>query len=411
MEQPTTRSCALPSLMEELVEEILLRLPPEEPPAHLVRVAMVCKAWRRILSDGGFRRRYCRFHRATPPTLLGFFCGAYPDPGPQFVQTTSYFSPPPLATSYGYRAIDCRHGRVLIEVTSEDALPEGLIVWSLVTSSKHHLNFPACTHQQQAYDCMCSFTGAVLCAQQQRGGCDHLDCHSGPFLVVSVRTEDTAVAEHHRCLHVRVSVYSSETGAWSAQTCSCTVQDYHEVGFCMGPSLLIGDTLYFILACDDVIKILKYDLCGHGLSVIDAPQVLNKAVLMDVNGGLGIVQFDHDCRIYTWSRHVDAYGVGEWVRHNNVVELDTLIPTIHDVPWNHWSIHFAEGTSTVLLICLSLYDLGGVFALDLNSRQMREVNFNKTFDNHDVLPYMSFYIPDLAKGKLHRDEDATIHPS
>ncbi|CAN6170719.1 unnamed protein product [Urochloa humidicola] len=71
------------------------------------------------------------------------------------------------------------------------------------------------------------------------------------------------------------------------------------------------------------------------------------------------------------------------------------------------SIHFAEGTTTVL-ICL--YYLG-VFALDLNSRQMREVNFNKTFDNHDVLPYVSFYIPDIAKGKLPCDEDATIHPS
>jgi hypothetical protein len=75
MQQPN-RSCALPALMEELVEEILLRLPPEEP-AHLVRCAMVCKAWRRILSDGGFRRRYRRFHRATPPTVLGYVCGVF----------------------------------------------------------------------------------------------------------------------------------------------------------------------------------------------------------------------------------------------------------------------------------------------------------------------------------------------
>ncbi|CAL5078016.1 unnamed protein product [Urochloa decumbens] len=384
------------ALPEELVEEILLRLPPEEPPAHLVRAAMVCKAWRRILSGAGFRRRYCRFHRATPPTLLGYVCGVSTGPGPQFVPTTSYFSPPPLATRCGYRAMDCRHGRVLIRDTSEES--PGFVVYDLITGNRQHLSLPAATHQRTD---MCSFVGAVLCARHhhhQRGGCDHhLECHGGPFLVVSVGTDDDAGAAagaEHRAMRTCASVYSSETGAWSPQT-HCGNQNYYGVGCCHEPSLLIGDTLYFILACDDVIKILKYDLCGHGLSVIDAPQVFNnKAVLIDVDGGLGIVQFDHDyCSIYTWSRHVDAYGVGEWVRHNNnVVRLETLIPTIHDnvqCP-DHMSIHFAEGTSTVLLC----FNFLGVFTLDLNSRQLREVNFNKTCDN-DMLPYVNFYIPGI----------------
>jgi hypothetical protein len=35
---------------EELVEEIVLRVPPNEP-AYLVRAALVCRPWRRILSD------------------------------------------------------------------------------------------------------------------------------------------------------------------------------------------------------------------------------------------------------------------------------------------------------------------------------------------------------------------------
>ena len=47
---------ALPALMEELVEEILLRIPPDEP-AHLIRAALVCKDWCRVVSGGGFRRR------------------------------------------------------------------------------------------------------------------------------------------------------------------------------------------------------------------------------------------------------------------------------------------------------------------------------------------------------------------
>ena len=53
------------SLPEELVEEILLRFPPNDP-ARLVHAALVCKPWRAIVSGAGFRRRFREFHR-TPP--------------------------------------------------------------------------------------------------------------------------------------------------------------------------------------------------------------------------------------------------------------------------------------------------------------------------------------------------------
>lgn len=36
--------------MEELVKEILVRIPPDEP-AYLVSAALVCKDWHRILSN------------------------------------------------------------------------------------------------------------------------------------------------------------------------------------------------------------------------------------------------------------------------------------------------------------------------------------------------------------------------
>ncbi|CAL5077111.1 unnamed protein product [Urochloa decumbens] len=371
MQQPTTRSRALPSLMEELVEEILLRVQLEEPPAHLVRAAMVCKAWRRILSDGGFRRRYCGFQcdRATP-TLLGYVCCVSTGPGPQFVPTTSYFSPPPLPTRYGYRAIDCRHGRVLIQVTSQDGLPEDLIVCSLVTGSRHHLSFPACTRHQRTYDCTCSFTGAVLCARP---------------------------ASAWRLRPPRLPWRSVPRGL-----CADRRHSRRKACIIVPCTLVIGDALYFDLASDEVIKILKYDyddLSGHGLSSVidDVPQVSGKAVLVDVDGGLGMVQFDYyRWSIYTWSRRVDAYGVGEWVRHNNnVVRLETLIPTIHDdvrCPDHMMSIHFAEGTSSTVLLCFNFL---GVFTLDLNSRQLREVNFNETCDSDVMLPYVSFYIPGI----------------
>ena len=57
-----------PSLPDELIKEIFLRLPPDEP-ENLFRPALVCKPWLRILCDPGFLRSYLAFHGAPP--LLG----------------------------------------------------------------------------------------------------------------------------------------------------------------------------------------------------------------------------------------------------------------------------------------------------------------------------------------------------
>jgi hypothetical protein len=40
----------LPELFDDAIAEILIRLPPDDP-ACLVRASLVCKLWRRILSD------------------------------------------------------------------------------------------------------------------------------------------------------------------------------------------------------------------------------------------------------------------------------------------------------------------------------------------------------------------------
>jgi hypothetical protein len=59
-----------PKLLEDVIGEILLRLPPDEP-AYIVRASLVCKGWHYIISNHTFLRRYRRFHRT--PLLLGFF--------------------------------------------------------------------------------------------------------------------------------------------------------------------------------------------------------------------------------------------------------------------------------------------------------------------------------------------------
>ncbi|CAN6222626.1 unnamed protein product [Urochloa humidicola] len=56
-----------PFLTEEIVEEILLRLPSTDP-TSLVRAALVCRPWRCLVSSTSFRCRFREFHR-TPPML------------------------------------------------------------------------------------------------------------------------------------------------------------------------------------------------------------------------------------------------------------------------------------------------------------------------------------------------------
>ena len=70
---PSTMAAPLPqsqppTLMDELVEEILLRLPSDEA-AQLVCAALVCKHWCRLVTDPGFRCRFRQFLRT--PSRLG----------------------------------------------------------------------------------------------------------------------------------------------------------------------------------------------------------------------------------------------------------------------------------------------------------------------------------------------------
>ncbi|KAM3296592.1 hypothetical protein ACQJBY_038769 [Aegilops geniculata] len=63
-------AAAAPLEDEDLLSEILLRLPPL--PSSLPRASLACKLWWRIVSDARFLRRFREHHRRNPP-LLGCF--------------------------------------------------------------------------------------------------------------------------------------------------------------------------------------------------------------------------------------------------------------------------------------------------------------------------------------------------
>ncbi|CAL5076602.1 unnamed protein product [Urochloa decumbens] len=186
-----------PALMDEIIEEILLRLPPSEPES-LVRAALACKPWCRLISGARFRRRFREFHR-TPP-MLGFICNRLEDGSDycgfvaHFVPTCSFRPPRPHADRRGWRAVDARHGRVLLYRNSALEPPApGLVVWNPVTDERRQVfSMPRDLNEW-------NWNAAVLCAASD--ACDHLDCHDGPFLIALL---DSSLD------HMTLRVYSSE---------------------------------------------------------------------------------------------------------------------------------------------------------------------------------------------------------
>uniref|UniRef100_A0A0D9WV22 F-box domain-containing protein n=1 Tax=Leersia perrieri TaxID=77586 RepID=A0A0D9WV22_9ORYZ len=134
-------AAAAPELIDDITGEIILRIPPDEPP-HLVRASLVCKPWRRLLTDPAFLRLYRAFHR-TPP-VLGFLHNrdSYKASSstPRFVPTTaaSPFSPLAIGSPTRWSALDCRHGRVLIRFIDRSQL----MVWDPITGDQHRFPLP-----------------------------------------------------------------------------------------------------------------------------------------------------------------------------------------------------------------------------------------------------------------------------
>nr|XP_020167286.1 uncharacterized protein LOC109752794 [Aegilops tauschii subsp. strangulata] len=261
--------------MDDMVEEILLRFPSEDP-GRLFRASLVSKPWRSLLTSFAFSRRYRQFHRTLP--LLGFFVNN------NF--GGSRFSPlSPTSPFLPFRSdgrtlvvVDSRHGLVLLKV---NLLWEGenptLIVWDPVGRRQWELPPPDMAHTTNTYN-----DAAVLCAAD---GCDHLGCSGGPFLVAYMRTDLYGA--------VYASVFSSQTRAWSLVTS------------CQGPGVyfriisgklkaFVGNALYFMCDPPPMTTILRCDLVSQELSMIDGPNVKwDDYVLMTTDdGGLGSLRLE-----------------------------------------------------------------------------------------------------------------------
>ncbi|XP_044394229.1 uncharacterized protein [Triticum aestivum] len=378
---PDLATTSPPALPNELIKEILLRLPPDDP-ACLLRASLVCKAWSGIVSHPAFRRRLHELHRAPP--VLGFLHDWDDDRIPHFVSTTASSFSLAAPDRRFWRALDCRHGRAVFLSGREDT--NELLVWEPITGTQQRIPVPAAF--EMTASTASSTTGlmyrtaAVVCAAD---GCDHQGCHGGPFCVLLVSTA-SILSEYGPFDDFVTSacLYSSETGAWGELT---SMQDEFMMDFTYFSSVLVGRSLLYFLSYRG--RILEYDLATHGLAVLSTPpqsiccsEGFN--VMLTEDGGLALIEaLSPDLKL--WEREASEGTDAQWVL-SQVISLDFLLPAIVGPRDSVLVLGFAEGANTIFVNTLH-----NLFMIDLQSEQVKKVCDGRGFCN--LIPVVSFYTP------------------
>uniref|UniRef100_A0A453MYI9 F-box protein AT5G49610-like beta-propeller domain-containing protein n=2 Tax=Aegilops tauschii subsp. strangulata TaxID=200361 RepID=A0A453MYI9_AEGTS len=207
------------------------------------------------------------------------------------------------------RVLGCRHGLVLIL----DQTPQ-LLVWDPVTCQQHLLAYSPEFDPDNSL-----INGAVLRSAAGAG-----DVHFQVVLVAS---------EYEKKL--LACVYSSETGVWGTlfSTPMPSGNSLH-TRVCLEHAVLVGDSLYWILAGTTLFNLLEFDLKTESLAVIPLPADksydagLNSpegrfTVMRAEGGGLGLLSVS-GFTAQLWKRKTDFDDVASWGM-GRTVELDELL--------------------------------------------------------------------------------------
>ncbi|KAK3135788.1 hypothetical protein QOZ80_5BG0423440 [Eleusine coracana subsp. coracana] len=227
---------------DDMLGEILLRLPPL--PSALPRASLVCKRWRRLVSDPHFIRRFRARHR-TPP-LLGFF---YHRTVTAFVFVPTLDPPdriPPACFSLpqhteSRRFLGCRHG--LAAYLNLDRTE--VVAWEPVTGSRCFIPFPPGLEFDDQYYI---FNGEMLSATNDYGdGYVDNDPHFRPFKFVMLfnNGEENLVS---------ASVFESESGEWGNMSSIAIPAN----SYLFDPGVLVGNALFWFDGWGG--DILEFDL-------------------------------------------------------------------------------------------------------------------------------------------------------
>uniref|UniRef100_A0ACD5ZWS0 Uncharacterized protein n=1 Tax=Avena sativa TaxID=4498 RepID=A0ACD5ZWS0_AVESA len=357
--------------VDDLLSEILLRLPPQ--PSSLPRASLVCSRWRSLVSDRSFVRRFRLRHRRNPP-LLGCFVRTFdefyfePTMGPPDCVPRGRFSPQSLRGDV-FRPLGCRHGLVLTYNWSQLQV----VVWDPVNDAQHHIDLPP------GFDILevpIHIQGAVL-----RSATDVQH-----FQVILVGLENR---------RVNARVYSSETGGWGGFISTPLPPGVSSILYIGKPSVLVGDSLYWLIA-GDFVRIFEFDLERQRLAVIAVPMDMHVrksfqcSVMRADDGGLGFL-FLSDFSAQLWNRKTDCDGAASWVL-GRTIELDSLVTlNLHKEMAPLKIIGFAEENNVVFLLTGL-----GVFMIHLDSLQSKKIS--ETNSHCIYHPFESVYTADTSIG-------------
>uniref|UniRef100_A0ACD5VVG6 Uncharacterized protein n=1 Tax=Avena sativa TaxID=4498 RepID=A0ACD5VVG6_AVESA len=369
---------------DDLLHEIMLRLPPQPP--YLLRVSILSNRWRRLATDPKFLRRL-RIHHGKPP-LLGVFSCTCGDISFRSTLDAPYripperFSPRPPIRSI-QTCLDVRHGRVLIECIMRSQ--SQVIVWDPITDDRRVVAFPP---QFLRAGIVHIHSGAVLCADGDQGHV-HGACHSSPFKVVVITSyqhdDDLFDEDDDYEPVVFASVYSSETGEWSDLI--LTTVPARGMDFSLR-STLVGNTLHWPLKWNSPF-ILEFDLEAQSLTVTQRPPGApsrddNAQIIIQAeDGGIGFAALSGPC-LQLWDRKVDSHGVATWVLQKTV-ELQKILGLGSWIENNKSSIlNYVEDVNAILLRARSSVYM--VWLETLQSKKLFESNFMCIYR-----PFTSFY--------------------
>uniref|UniRef100_A0A0E0EVT5 F-box protein AT5G49610-like beta-propeller domain-containing protein n=1 Tax=Oryza meridionalis TaxID=40149 RepID=A0A0E0EVT5_9ORYZ len=265
--------------------------------------------------------------------------------------------------------IDCRHGRALLRRYDW----ADLVVWDPMTGERRRFAVPnqkmqgggaGISRRSAALFCNCDVSGA--------GGGDQ-DCHSSPFHVVVVFTGGCRAF---------ACVYSSLTGAWGDLISTPAPLPCE---LCDTPPALVGEASYWL--CYGGL-ILEFQFGSQSLTLMKRPLEM----LADQDG-LGLA-FIKDSTLHLWAREVaDDDGASKWKWiPRRAIELDKFLP-MPRVLTGKWcgemfvSISgFSEDGNVVFIRTLASVFL--VWLEALKFKKMSDPLYMTT-----VHPYSSFYVP------------------
>ncbi|XP_044953723.1 uncharacterized protein LOC123418615 [Hordeum vulgare subsp. vulgare] len=361
---------ASPLEVDDLLREVLLRLPPL--PSSLPRASLVCKRWRRLVSDPGFVRRFRLRHHSNPP-LLGFFDRF---DGLSFLPTLEAPNRVPR-DRFSFqcpdrpRSLGCRDGLMLLFL--RDRLQ--VLVWDPLTGDQHRVAIPA------AFDTKRTLTnGAVLRA-----------AGDAPHFRVALVVADGDDEKHIQAL---ACVYSSETGLWGNLISTPVPYQASDSLYSIptmvytDDAVLAGGSLYWKLA-GNMVGALEFDLEKQTLAVIRVPlhfygQWKSFKVMRAEGGGMGfLVVSSSDYTAKLWKRKIDCQGVASW-ELGRTIELDKLLSLKSNEKGPLEILGFAEQNNVMFL-----WTVIGVFMIQLGSLEFKNLYNTMAFSYYH--PFESVY--------------------